>query len=125
MLEAVSALGAEGYDVATLGMSPLAPVDASFASLRPEDLSRHPRLLRLLRAFYRYGDAVYCFRALHHYKAKYAPTWWEADYALCWPRKANLRLVWSVLQVFDDGGSLGALGGPKLRRVLRRRARRA
>jgi phosphatidylglycerol lysyltransferase len=117
VLEAIRMLRAEGYELATLGASPLMPIDASVPGHRAEDRADHPHLLRALDLVYRYGDALYQFRSLHHYKAKYAATRWEVDYCLCWPPAVGPRLVLSVFAAFAGSTGVRELVSHKVSRA--------
>jgi phosphatidylglycerol lysyltransferase len=124
VLGAIEALKLEGFDMATLGSALLMPLDSSFVPLHSRDFSRHPRINRILALIYRYGRWFYNFRSLGHYKSKFAASWWEADYCLCWPQKASPRLLLSIAGVFFDGAFSRALARHKWSHVVRRTQRR-
>ena len=77
-----------------------------------------------LALIYRYGRWFYNFRSLGHYKSKFAASWWEADYILCWPQKASPRLLLSIAGVFFDGAFSRALARHKWSHVVQRTQRR-
>jgi lysylphosphatidylglycerol synthetase-like protein (DUF2156 family) len=124
VLGAIEALKVERFDMATLGVSLLMPVDSSFVSLHSEDTSQHPRISGLLGLIYRYGGWFYHFRSLQHYKSKFAASWWEVDYCLCWPQKASFRLLLSIAGILFDGAFSRSLARYKLDHVVHRTQRR-
>jgi len=85
----MEALGAEGYDMATLGLAPL-------AGLPPRDAER-PYLNMILHFIYDHLSCIYHFKALEHFKGKFKPSAWEGNY-LCHYRGDNrLFLVGNLL----------------------------
>jgi phosphatidylglycerol lysyltransferase len=100
-----SQLRAEGYDLASMGLAPLARLD-------DPDLARHPRLARAMQLIYEKPWHIYDFRQLYRYKAKYRPHLWERRY-LCFAPRLSPRLFYALLQVRDAFN---------LRHALKRRA---
>jgi phosphatidylglycerol lysyltransferase len=99
--ETLRLLWAEGYDMASMGLAPLALLD-------DPDLSGHPRLTSLMRFIYQRVNGNYDFKLLYRYKAKYHPHAWEPRY-LCFNRKRlTLRMVYAVVQV-RNAISIGSL----------------
>jgi phosphatidylglycerol lysyltransferase len=89
-------LHAEGYEVVSLGLAPLAQLD-------DPDLARHPRLAKIMRLIYDKSKRVYDFRHLYRYKSKYHPHLWERRY-LCFTPRLSLRMFYALLQVRDAVG---------------------
>jgi phosphatidylglycerol lysyltransferase len=86
-------LAAEGYEVASMGLAPLAGLD-------DPNLSNHRRLANLMRFLYEHVDKTYDFKKLHRYKAKYHPQSWERRY-LCFRPRVGPRILYATLHVRD------------------------
>jgi len=85
-------LRAEGYEMCSMGLAPLALLD-------DPDLNAHPRITSLMRFVYQRMSSSYDFKLLHRYKAKYHPHAWEPRY-LCFNRtRLSLRVLFAVIQV--------------------------
>ncbi|HZE71819.1 MAG TPA: DUF2156 domain-containing protein [Pyrinomonadaceae bacterium] len=94
-------LHAEGYEMASMGLAPLALLD-------DPDLHRHPRLTNLMRFVYQRVNNNYDFKLLYRYKAKYHPHTWEPRY-FCFNRsRLSLRMLYAVIQV-RNADTLGSL----------------
>jgi lysylphosphatidylglycerol synthetase-like protein (DUF2156 family) len=106
VVEALRHLAAEGAALATLGTSPLAGVetDGDFRTLA-----------RLLKLIYRHFDAFYHFKALHRFKAKFAPSFVEKEFVAVYPPRFRLRLVFALINAFEPTGLSGVMIS-KLRR---------
>jgi len=65
-MEILRVLGAEGYEMASMGLAPLALLD-------DPDLKGHPRVTSLMRFVYQRVNNNYDFKLLYRYKAKYHP----------------------------------------------------
>jgi phosphatidylglycerol lysyltransferase len=99
--EILRLLCAEGYEMASMGLAPLALLD-------DPDLSGHPRLTSLMRFIYQRVNNNYDFKLLYRYKAKYHPHAWESRY-FCFNRKRlTLRTLYAVIQV-RNAITLGSL----------------
>lgn len=98
VVEALKHLAADGAELATLGTSPLAGV-------QPE--GQFNTLARFLRLLYEHFDAFYHFKQLHRFKAKFAPSFVEAEYVAIWPPRARLRMLHAAILVLDPQGILG------------------
>jgi lysylphosphatidylglycerol synthetase-like protein (DUF2156 family) len=98
--EALRQLAADGYKLATLGTSPLAPDGSEVA---PD--SAHPALKYALRLAYRRLTPVYNFAGLRRFKAKFVPSWWESEYAVA-PAGASIppQVAYAVLRAVRPGG---------------------
>ncbi len=99
VVTALQSLAQTGAQLATLGTSPL-------AELRPES-GQFPRLTRLLRWCYRYGDRIYPCQSLHRFKTKFAPTFVEQEYIAIWPPRVQGRMVQGLLHLLHPGGWRG------------------
>jgi phosphatidylglycerol lysyltransferase len=91
-------LQAEGYRRFGLGMSPM----AGMAERR-----RAPRWQRLGRLLFEYGERLYGFRGLHHFKSKFEPVW-EARY-LAAPGGLTPMFLMADLVALIGGGFKGAI----------------
>jgi lysylphosphatidylglycerol synthetase-like protein (DUF2156 family) len=85
-------LCAEGYEMASMGLAPLALLD-------DPDLSGHPRLTSLMRFVYQRVNNSYDFKLLYRYKAKYHPHAWEPRYFCFNQKRLTLRMLYAVIQV--------------------------
>jgi phosphatidylglycerol lysyltransferase len=82
----------EGYEMASMGLAPLALLD-------DPDLKKHPRLTKLMRFAYEQINNTYDFKLLYRYKAKYHPHEWETRY-LCFNRtRLSPRMLYAVVRV--------------------------
>ncbi len=105
---ALHALAAEGAREATLGVSPLAGLEAAGGRRWIH------RLLRLARVM---GEPFYHFRGLHHYKKKYAPTSWEPVYVIFRPDRVTPGLIVDLVNAFLPRGIVGLVRDPIARRA--------
>ena len=85
-------LRAEGYQMASMGLAPLALLD-------DPDLLDHPVLARLMRFVYERVNLNYDFKLLYRYKAKYHPHTWEPRYFCFNQRRISLNMLYAVVQV--------------------------
>ena len=99
--ETLRLLCAEGYEMASMGLAPLALLD-------DPDLSGHPRLTSLMRFVYQRVNSNYDFKLLYRYKAKYHPHAWEPCYFCFNQKRLTLRMVYAVVQV-RNAISVGSL----------------
>jgi phosphatidylglycerol lysyltransferase len=99
--EILRLLRAEGYEMASMGLAPLALLD-------DPDLRRHPRLTSLMRFVYQRVNNNYDFKLLYRYKAKYHPHAWEPRYLCFNQKRLTLRTLYAVIQV-RNGITLGSL----------------
>lgn len=88
----MEALAAEGYDMVTLGLAPL-------AGLPKQDRER-PILNSILRFIFNHTTFIYHFKALEHFKAKFKPAAWEGNYLCHYRSKSRLSLVANLLREF-------------------------
>ena len=109
IVEALKRLAAEGARLATLGTSPLAGI---------EPQGQFKRTSRLLKLVYEHFDAFYHFKALHRFKAKFAPSFVDQEYVAIYPPRIRLRMVLAVIGAFDPAGFTGVMAS-KLRRLWR------
>jgi phosphatidylglycerol lysyltransferase len=82
----------EGYEMASMGLAPLALLD-------DPDLAHHPLLTRLMRFIYQRMNIHYDFKRLYRYKAKYHPHAWEPRYFCFNQRRLSLGMLYAVVQV--------------------------
>ena len=82
----------EGYDMASMGLAPLALLD-------DPDLNEHPRLTRLMRFVYQQFTSSYDFKLLYRYKAKYHPHVWESRYFCFNQRRLSAQMLYAVIRV--------------------------
>src|SRR5215510_12739250 len=85
-------LRAEGYQMASMGLAPLALLD-------DPDLLDHPVLTRLMRFVYERVNLNYDFKLLYRYKAKYHPHKWEPQYFCFNQRRLSLGMLYAVIHV--------------------------
>jgi len=109
IVEALKRLAAEGAGLATLGTSPLAGV---------EPQGPFKQTSRLLKLIYEHLDAFYHFKALHRFKAKFAPSFVDQEYVAIYPPRIRLRMALAVIGAFDPAGFTGVMAS-KLRRIWR------
>lgn len=110
VVEALQQLAAEGAQLATLGTSPLAGIETAKLTglFKP--------LAHLLKLIYEHLDAFYHFKALHRFKAKFAPSYVEPEYVAIYPPQIRLQMLTSVMGAFDPAGFTGVLTS-KLQRL--------
>jgi phosphatidylglycerol lysyltransferase len=82
----------EGYEMASMGLAPLALLD-------DPDLNEHPTLTRLMRFAYQQVTNSFDFKLLYRYKAKYHPHAWERRYFCFNQRRLSPRMLYAVIGV--------------------------
>src|SRR6185295_15621138 len=90
--EILHLLGEEGFEMASMGLAPLALLD-------DPDLLDHPVLARLMRFVFDKVNIGYDFKLLYRYKAKYHPHTWEPRYFCFNQRRLSLSMLYAVIQV--------------------------
>jgi phosphatidylglycerol lysyltransferase len=90
--EILRMLWEEGYQIASMGLAPLALLD-------DPDLNGHARLAKLMRLVYQRAHNNYDFKLLYRYKAKYHPHAWEPRYLCFNEKRLTLRMLYAVIQV--------------------------
>ena len=90
--EILRLLREEGYQMASMGLAPLALLD-------DPDLLDHPVLARLMRFVFDKVNIGYDFKFLYRYKAKYHPHRWEPLYFCFNQRRLSLSMLYAVVQV--------------------------
>ena len=90
--EIMRLLHEEGYEMASMGLAPLALLD-------DPDLLDHPVLARMMRFVYERVNLSYDFKLLYRYKAKYHPHSWEPLYFCFNQRRLSLSMLYAVVQV--------------------------
>ena len=98
-LEVILWAKAAGYDVFDLGMAPLAGLKAGRYA---------PALANVGRIAYDRGEALYGFRGLRAYKAKFQPDWRPLFIAA--PPRVSLPFALAAVALLTSGGLLGLLG---------------
>lgn len=116
VVEALHHLAAEGAELATLATSPLAGIE-------PGKLTGpFKQLAQFLTLVYEHLDTFYHFKQLHRFKAKFAPSFVEPEYAAIYPPRIRLRMISGVIRAFCPTGFSGMVAS-KLRRLWREAAR--
>ena len=110
VVEALKQLATEGAELATLGTSPL-------ANLALGDQFRI--VTRVLQIIYEHFDSYYHFKQLHRFKAKFAPSFTDAEYLAVWPPRARMRMVRAAILVLDPRGLTG-MTAAKLRKLWKK-----
>lgn len=90
--EILRLLHEEGFEMASMGLAPLALLD-------DPDLVDHPFLTRLMRFVYQRVNVSYDFKLLYRYKAKYHPHAWEPRYFCFNQRRISIGMLYAVVQV--------------------------
>ena len=90
--EILRLLREEGYEMASMGIAPLAQLD-------DPDLADHPLLTRLMRFVYQRVDVKYDFKLLYRYKAKYHPHAWEPRYFCFNQRRLSINMLYALIRV--------------------------
>lgn len=94
--KAMRALEQDGYDYATLGLSPL----STRAEVAP---FRNPLWLRFLIGWMRlHGKRFYNFDGLDSFKAKFQPKTWEPVFALSNEPRLSPRTIYSIAAAFSE-----------------------
>jgi phosphatidylglycerol lysyltransferase len=93
---AMRSLAADGYDYATLGLSPL----SERAAIEP---FRNPLWLRVLLAWMRkHGRRFYNFDGLDAFKAKLQPEKWEPVFAISNEPRISPRTLYAIASAFSE-----------------------
>jgi len=90
--EILRRLREEGYEMASMGVAPLALLD-------DPDLADHPLAAKLMSFVYQRVNANYDFKTLYRYKAKYHPHAWEPRYFCFNQRRLSLNMLFALLRV--------------------------
>jgi phosphatidylglycerol lysyltransferase len=93
--EILRRLREEGYEMASMGVAPLALLD-------DPDLADHPLLTRLMRFVYQRVNTNYDFKRLYRYKAKYHPHTWEPRYFCFNQRRLSPNMLYALIHVRQD-----------------------
>lgn len=90
-----------GSSMATLGTIPAAHMEMGLSLSR----GRHKLAYNLLHHFGKRMEVVYNFQGLRRFKAKFAPTWWESEYALFPPGFTHVsRITIAALRAIAPTG---------------------
>ena len=90
--EILRLLHVEGFQMASMGLAPLALLD-------DPDLADHPFLTRLMRFIYQRVNVSYDFKLLYRYKAKYHPHAWEPRYFCFNQTRISIGMLYAIVQV--------------------------
>lgn len=102
---AMRALAEEGFDYATLGLSPL----SNRAEIEP---FQNPLWLRILLAWMRkHGQRFYNFDGLDRFKAKLQPEKWEPVFAISNERRLSLRTLYAIASAFSGNAPFSLIAG--------------
>lgn len=99
--ETLKALTAEGYDMATLALAPLAGL--------PDHDESHPIINRILRLCYKHLSFVYHFQTLEYFKTKFQPSSWEKNYFCYSTTEPLFVLIARVLRSFLPKSLIGII----------------
>ena len=118
VVEALSALKADGVRLATLGTSPFATNGTNEVHS-----TEHPVIGRAMRLAAQKLGAFYNFEGLRRFKGKFVPSWWESEYALG-QRGAVVppRVAYAIVRALVPGG-LAQLLTRQAARMIRGRSR--
>lgn len=102
---AMQTLARDGYEYATLGLSPL----SKRANLKPFD---NPLWLQILLAWSRkHGQRFYNFDGLDAFKAKLQPDDWEAVFAISNEPRFSFRTLYAIASAFSNNAPIRLLLG--------------
>jgi phosphatidylglycerol lysyltransferase len=90
--EILRRLREEGYEMASMGVAPLALLD-------DPDLADHPLVAKVMRFVYQRVNTRYDFKTLYRYKAKYHPHAWEPRYLCFNQRRLSFNMLYALLHV--------------------------
>jgi len=109
---AMRALAEDGYDYATLGLSPL----SVRANIKP---FKNPLWLRILLAWMRkHAQRFYNFDGLDAFKAKLQPENWEPVFAIYNRPRVSPRMLYAIASVFSRNKPIRLILGGLWRAVL-------
>lgn len=102
---AIRALGDDGFEYVTLGLSPL----SKRARIEPFD---NPVWLRILLAWMRkHGQRFYNFDGLDAFKSKLTPEYWEPVFAISNERSFSGSTLYSIALAFTDNKPFKVIAG--------------
>ena len=100
VVEVLESLKRDGVKLATLGTAPL----AMEGSVDPE-VRDNPLLSKVARSVARCVSVFYNFDGVRHFKAKFAPSWWESEYVVISPEvTAPPRIIRAFGQAIVPAG---------------------
>ena len=100
---AMSSLNADGFEYATLGLSPLSK-RAAVAT------TNEPLWLKILLGWLRtHAKRFYNFEGLDNFKAKLRPDGWEPVYAISNETRVSFRTIYGITSAFSGGSPFGLL----------------
>ena len=106
MVGAMEYLRRDGVILATPGTVPLHGIQDA-AAVRN---GNYPSLMRVMSIIEKRGERIYGFSGLYVFKARFAPSWWEHEYALA-PKAlfAGLRVGWAAARATAPEGIIRAI----------------
>jgi phosphatidylglycerol lysyltransferase len=106
IVSGIEHLRAGGFSVATPGTVPLHGIDDP-AAVRH---GNYAFLMRMMNMLEKRGEKLYGFSGLYVWKSRFAPSWWELEYALA-PRAlfSELRVGLAAARATATGGIFNAL----------------
>lgn len=109
---AMRQIALEGFEYATLGLSPL----STRAEVEPFD---NPLWLRVLLAWFRqHGKRFYNFDGLDSFKAKLRPQNWEPVFAVCNEPRVSFRTLYAITAAFSGRSTLRLIFGGLYRAAM-------
>ena len=96
IVKAFQKMNEEGVIWGSLGLAPLANLSESDEKNRISD--------RALNFIYEKMNSFYGFKALHHYKKKYNPTYWEPRYLVYSSRIFTPKIAYSIIKAQNPSG---------------------
>ena len=117
---AARALAADGADLLTLGLAPLAGASTARSDrLDDESFASSPVLTGLLSRVREYSSDLYDFAGLEAFKRKFRPERWESVYLLSHEPRTSLRTLYAVGSAFCGGRPAATvLGGRPVAALL-------
>lgn len=102
IVEALNLLKCSGSRLATLGTSPF----ATDGEVHPDICNQERVANAVVRFIARGCTGFYNFEGLRRFKAKFAPSWWESEYALI-PRNLSAppRIIRALIQAIAPNGA--------------------
>ena len=108
---AMRSLGADGYQYATLGLSPL----STRAEVEP---FHNPVWLGILLTWFRkHGRRFYNFDGLDAFKAKLRPERWEPVFAVSNESQVSFKTLYAIASAFSGNAPFRLIGGGLVRAV--------
>ena len=100
VISAVEYLKEQGYDVASLGTSPLWNIDK-------KNSVKHKKTHAILKLIYKRVHGFYNFKWLYHFKKSLCPSIWEAKYIAFYPPKLRPKVFLAIAKAYNPRGITG------------------